>query len=97
MTDSLGQPVHQVHYNYAYISGDVTKIVDDAPGMLHCVTVNQAATTVTLYDGTSGSGTKFATIGTGTGSFIFDVGYSALYVAVAGSGADVTISFRNYQ
>ena len=69
-------------------------IAETGGGILHTVTINTGATgaTVTLYDGTSASGSEIATIAaTGTGTLTYDARLKAgLYATVSGA-VDVTV------
>jgi hypothetical protein len=58
------------------------------------VTVNTAATTVTIYDGTSASppAREIAVIGTATGPFEYGVKLTqGLFIVTTGSGTDLTV------
>lgn len=82
------------HYN-ALTAGTA---VAPQPGMLYGVTINSKGATaniLTLYDGTSTSGTVIAVIDTtaNVGTLFYKVEYLVgLYIAIAtGTSADVTI------
>ena len=84
-------------FTYKHVAGAVaTTIVISAPGTLHTIVVNTAATTVTAYDNASAcSGTVIATIGTATGTFTYDANLiNGLCVATTGSGTDITVTVK---
>lgn len=60
----------QFQNKFSNITGNTTQTVKGAPGILHSIMLNNNTTggTVTLYDNTSGSGTKIATLHIGTPS-----------------------------
>jgi hypothetical protein len=93
-----GMVVREPPYNYSNINTNTTTTVKSGAGILHSITVNGtgAGETVTVYDNTSGSGTKIATITPAAGStLIFDCKFSTgLTVVTAGTTpADLTINY----
>lgn len=75
------------------INGAQDVQVKQGAGALLAVTVNQAATTISIYDNTSGTTNPIAIIGTGTGTFAHNVKFvNGLHVVTVGTG-DVTISY----
>jgi hypothetical protein len=78
----------------AYIVGAQDIQVKQGKGALLAVTVNQAATTVSIYDNTGGTGNPIAIIGTGVGTFAHNVKFdNGLHIVTVGAGADVTVSY----
>ena len=77
-----------------YIAGAQDVQVKQGPGALLAVTVNQAATTVSIYDNTSGTTNPIAIIGTGVGTFGHNVKFNnGLHIVTVGAGADITVSY----
>jgi hypothetical protein len=89
--------------SYANITTATTTQVKASAGVLHTITINSlgtVASSITVYDSTTGTGTKIATIdslsATGLGSKIYDVSFATgLTVVTTGTAApDITLSFR---
>jgi|HubBroStandDraft_2_1064218.scaffolds.fasta_scaffold927978_2 hypothetical protein len=87
-------------YSFANITTDTTTSLKTGPGFLHNVCINTPAATgvVTLYDNTTGSGTKIGTI-TSYASvpicYHYDVAFwTGLTVVTATAAPDITVSFR---
>jgi hypothetical protein len=81
-------------WDSAHLTAAGTYKLASNPGTLHAVFVNQAATTVTIYDNTAASGTEIAVIGTETGPFIYDAALrKGLTVVIVGSSADITVEY----
>lgn len=97
MTYSVNEPP----YKYNNITTNTTTTVKTGPGILHTVCVNTIGTapaTLTIFDSTTGSGTKIATLLMNANDtfFLYDVGFSNGLTCVTTSGAttgDYTISF----
>jgi hypothetical protein len=85
---------------YANLNANGTTTLKSGKGFLSKVTINTkgaSANTLTLYDNTTGSGTKIATIDTTAGGTLpYDIEFSTGLTAVlaTGTAADVTISFK---
>jgi len=76
------------------ITGAQDVQVKQGPGALLGVIVNQAGTTVSVYDNTSGTGNPIAVIGAVTGSFVYNCKFNnGLHIVSVGAGADVTVSY----
>ena len=89
-------------FQYANITAaaPTTTTLKTSPGVLHSVCQNtpDATGTVTIYDNTTGSGTKIGTI-TGYAStphcFIYDVAFwTGLTVVTATAAQDITVTYR---
>lgn len=103
VTSSSTQPtfVKSAGYTYLHISALTTgTLVKTGSGVLHSLTVNNvgAAATITVYDGTSTSGTEIAVIG-GTitfGNVLYDALLTTgLYIVVAGTTSpDITLTYE---
>jgi hypothetical protein len=83
-----------VSFNYEHITGVVTGLaIASGSCTLHSVVVNTAATTVTVYDGPVGSAKVVAVIGTGVGTFLYDLTLvNGLFVTTTGAGTDLTVT-----
>ena len=87
-------------YSYAYIATQTTTLVKTGQGVLHSITINTPAATgtITVYDGLSASGTKFATItsfAAGTETFLYDVIFgTGLTIVTATANVDITVAYR---
>lgn len=90
----------QQAFQYKNITTDATTTVETGPGFLHTVCVNTPAATgtVTIYDSTTGSGTKIGTItsfASTVGCLVYDVAFwTGLTVVTATAAPDITVSFR---
>lgn len=88
-------------YTYTNIAAQTAgTAIRTGPGVLHTVVFNKpiATSVLTLYDGTSTSGTKIATItipaSPNTPTMIYDVAFvTGLFVVMATADMDVTISW----
>lgn len=85
-------------YAYNNISTGTTTTVKSGPGVLHAITINTtAASTITIYDNTAGSGTKIGTIAASPAigsTFGFDVAFATGLTIVTGGASDITVSYR---
>lgn len=85
-------------YIYSNITTDTTTTIKSGPGILHSIVINTAASTgtATVYDNTAGSGTKIATLGTGTaGTFVYDICFNTgLTIVTATAAADITVTYK---
>jgi len=86
--------------SYAHISTSTTTTVKSGAGFLHAVSVNTlgtVASTTTIYDNTTGSGTVIGVINTLTlsGIFVLDVSFATgLTLVTTGTAApDLTVSY----
>ena len=82
-----------------YSANNAGDQVKTGAGLLQGLTINTGGTTssATLYDGTSTSGTKLATVATtALGSLTFNIAFTTgLFVVLAGgAAADVTVTYR---
>ena len=83
-------------YNFKNLAGAADTLVQKNSGVLHTVTINTtAASGIVLYDGTSSTGTKIATIAASPvigSTFTYDVRFTnGLFVSMGGA-SDVTLS-----
>jgi hypothetical protein len=86
------------------IVGAATSVVRSGQGILKSITVNQpiASATITIYDNTTGSGTKIATItlpavllAQGPYTAVYDVDFgTGLTLVTVGAAMDITVSWR---
>lgn len=88
-------------YSYQHISTATTTTVKSGAGGLHSVVVNTlgtVASTTTIYDNTTGSGTVIGVINTLTlaGMFVYDVAFTVgLTIVTTGTVApDLTVSYQ---
>lgn len=88
-------------YSFQNITTSTTTTVKSGAGVLHLVNINAdgtVASTVTVYDNTTGSGTKIATINSLalSGAFVYDVAFTTgLTIVTTGTQApDITVSYR---
>jgi hypothetical protein len=86
--------------NYSNLAANGTTTVKSGAGLLHSVCINtKGATgnTATLYDNTSGSGTKIGTIDTTAQvqTLLYDVAFTTglTIVLATGTSADLTVSY----
>ena len=87
---------------YTNISTSTTTVVKTGSGILHTININSlgtVASTVTIYDNTSASGTTIATLNSltiGQGTYTFDVSFSTgLTIVTTGTVApNVTVSYK---
>lgn len=86
-------------YSFSNLATNATTTLKSGPGVLHTVVINTkgGTSTATIFDNTSGSGNKIATIDTtlSTTAFVYDTAFVlGLTIVTAGvSAADLTISF----
>jgi len=88
-------------YQYSNITTSTTTLVKDGKGTLKSVTINSLGTivsTITIYDNTTGTGTKIATINSLSlsGTFLYDVNFTnGLTIVTTGTIApNVTVSYK---
>jgi hypothetical protein len=90
-------------FSYANILTATTTTIKSGAGFLHCITFNKpvASEVWTIYDNTSGSGTKIGTItlpaallNEGPVTAVYDVSFATGLTIVSGSTTDGTVSFR---
>ena len=79
-------------HSFSNLAAAATTTVKTGSGLLHTInvtTAGAAASTITVYDNTAGSGTVIATIdGTGLQSYLLDLEFlTGLTVVIAGSTA----------
>lgn len=89
-----GQPLQ---YTYNNISTAATTVIKSSAGVLHSIVVNTtAAGAITVYDNTSGTGTKIGTLkaSIAEGTYIFDVQFNTGLTIVTAAASDVTVSYR---
>lgn len=92
-------PSSQSVCRYVHLNTNGTTLVKTGTGVLHTLTINTIGDTdtVTIYDGTSASGTIIAKTDSALETtFIFDVAfYTGLTVVLSGTTpADITISYN---
>lgn len=86
-------------YSFANLAANTTTTLKTGAGVLHTVVINTkgGTSTATIYDNTTNSGNKIATIDTtlSTTAFLYDTAFSTgLTITTAGvSAADLTVSF----
>lgn len=98
-----GQPVNIGEY-INFTATTAGTIINTGPGVLFGITFNNPAATgvITLYDGTSTSGTKIATITIPSSPQVFNWGpnnggfyyFTGLFIVIATAAQDLTVSFR---
>ena len=88
-------------FSYRNITTSTTTTVKSGAGTLHTIVVNTdgtVASSVTVYDNTSASGTKIATINSlsSTQTYVYDVAFSTgLTLVTTGTAAsDITVTYR---
>lgn len=85
-------------FSYNNISTATTTTVKSGTGVLHAITINTtAASAITIYDNTAGSGSKIATIAASPAigsTFRFDIAFSTGLTVVTAGNSDLTIAFR---
>lgn len=89
------------YWNFTHIGANTAStVVQSTPGILHTLVINTkggSGNTVTIYNGTSTSGTVIAVVDTNATliQHTYDVGVTALTIAMTGgTTADITISSR---
>lgn len=87
-------------YSFSNITTNTTTIIRRGTGVLHAVVINikgAAANTITIYDNSTGSGTKIGTIDSTVqpGTFLFDALFTngLTIVTATGTPADITVTF----
>lgn len=102
ITDSSGLLyVNSVsRYSVLNIATNATTTLKTGPGVLHTIVINTkgGGSTATIFDNTTNSGTKIATIDTtlSTTSFTYDAAFTiglTIVTAASVSAADLTITF----
>lgn len=101
--DSLSRP----GWSYATPGGSLggtTTTIKSGAGVMHALVINKAVISgsITIYDNTTGSGTKIATIGFGLALLSdpplgrsYDISFATgLTVVIVGAAMDVTIAYR---
>ena len=85
-------------YAYANIAAAASTLVKTGPGTLRSITVNKGvAGTITIYDGTTASGTKIGTItmpADWLGTLTFDAAFAVGLYIVTSVASDITVSYR---
>jgi hypothetical protein len=82
--------------NGKYISSATTTLVKTGAGMLHSITVTEtAAGAITIYDGTSGSGTVLAVLkaSIAEGTYTFDIAFIAGLTIVTAGTSKITVAW----
>jgi|ERR1041385_2480340 hypothetical protein len=95
--ETVGVERVEEQFNYQNIPSATTTVVKNAPGMLHCITVNAtAAGPITIYDNTAASGQKIATLKASIveNTYYFDTKFLTGLTIVTGAASDITVSFR---
>lgn len=85
-------------YSYKNVTGSAGQVViKPNGGFLHAVVVNSPSTIgATLYDNTTGSGTKIATLPgfSSQGSIVYDITFAnGLTVVTTGTSGDLTVVY----
>lgn len=84
------------YYSYSNISTATTTVVKASAGVLHTIVVNTtAAGAITVYDNTSGSGTKIATLkaSIGENTYMFDTAFTTGLTIVTAGASDITVTY----
>lgn len=85
-------------YQPLNVLGSTTTTVKSGPGVLHSITINTtAASAITLYDNTAGSGTKLGTIAASIpigSSLIYDSAFTTGLTIVTAGASDLTVNYR---
>lgn len=89
----------QAGFSFLNITTNATTTVKSGAGVLRSATVNAlgtVASTVTIYDSLTGSGSKIGTINSLTlsGTFVFDAAFTTGLTIVTTGAPDITISYR---
>lgn len=104
--EDLTVDVQKVEERFSYnhiAAGQATTVVKNAPGFLHSITFNGAATATnvtTVYDNASGSGAVIAIPAATTATVPTTLMYDVLFatgltiITTTANGADMTISYR---
>lgn len=97
----MGIPSYnEAPWKYTNITGDTTTTIKTGPGILHCITINAgtATETITIFDSTTGSGTKIGTITIPASpqpvSLFYEVGFgNGLTIVTATAVSDITVAW----
>jgi hypothetical protein len=87
-------------YSFLHLNALASTLVKTGAGVLHSLTINNigATATVTVYDGTSTSGTEIAALGgtLGFGNVLYDAKFATgLYIVIAGTTSpDITLTYE---
>lgn len=85
-------------YDYKNITTATTTVVKKIPGTLHSIVVNKTvASTITVYDGITSSGTAIATLKASIveGTYLYDVDFKrGLTIVTAGAAGNITVSYK---
>jgi hypothetical protein len=85
-------------YSFNNITTATTTTVKSGAGTFHALVINTkgSASTATIYDSTTGSGTKIATVDTslGTSTILYDVAFTTGLTIVTVATADITAVFK---
>jgi hypothetical protein len=84
-------------FNYTNITTATTTTIKTGSGVLESITVNTtAAGTITIYDSTTGSGTKIGTLKASVveQTFNYDVSFVTGLTIVTAGASDITVSWR---
>jgi hypothetical protein len=82
---------------YANITTATTTTVKSGAGVLRRIVINAGvASTITIYDSLTGSGTKIGTLAAsaGPGSFSYEIGFNAGLTIVTAGASDLTVCFE---
>lgn len=83
--------------SFTNITSATTTVVKSGAGFLHAITVNTtAAGAITIYNNTSATGTKIATIKASVAeqTFTYNVSCSTGLTIVTAAASDITVSYR---
>lgn len=87
--------------NYLNITGDATTLVKNGTGVLYSITLNNPTATevITIYDNTTNSGTKIATITIPATPQPVTLAYNTTFnigltIVTATASSDITVNFR---
>jgi hypothetical protein len=79
---------------FQYMVGAQYVQVKLGKGALKSVIVNNAATTVSIYDNTGGTTNPIAIIATGVGTFAYNCKFnSGLHIVTVGATTDITVTY----
>jgi hypothetical protein len=88
-------------YSYSNITGQATTTIKTGTGVLHSITFNTPAATetLTLYDNTTGSGTKIGTLTVPSSpvpvTLVYDVQFATgLTIVTAVASGDITVTYK---
>lgn len=84
-------------YSYTNIASATTTAIKSGQGVLRSITVNTtAAGAITVYDNTSATGTKIATLKASIAeqTFTFDAAFITGLTIVTAAASDITVSWR---